>query len=387
VNWLRRERGARDLQTIFSRAPWRSRVLFYLGVFCCFAPVGLLKEMQTLGAAPASYLVAQGTFSGLLAVSWAACAIHARRWFPLVIAVTIVSFFGLRHWFPPPVLPESLSSSAIADLKTRMTTMAVATIYIIALAYVSFVTFILGEGRRSFRAYTEIRLAHDLHASLVPATSGSTGGVSWRGASRPSGDVGGDLVDAVTEESDFFGCVADVTGHGVAAGVLMGMFKTAVHASLPDARDLGDLVTRINRTLSPLTQSNMFVTCACVHVAGPGRIEYVLAGHPSFLHVSTRTGVTAWVGEQQLAVGLIDDVVYDSRTIDVDPGDLIVVITDGLTEVFNSRHEEFGADGLADVVRALPAGSDLDVIEAAIFNAAQRHGRQTDDQTLLVMRV
>ena len=382
-----RDGGARDLQAIFSRAPWRSRLLFYLGVFCCFAPVGLLKEMQTLGAAPTSYLVEQGVFSGMLAVTWAACAIHARRWLPLLIVVTIVAFFGLRNVFPPPVLPDHLSSEQIASLKGRLTTMAVATIFTVDLAYVAFVMFILGEGRRSFGAYTEIRLARDLHATLVPATSGSMAGVSWRGVSKPSGDVGGDLVDVVIEPSDFFGCVADVTGHGVAAGVLMGMFKTAVHASLPDARDLGDLVTRVNRTLCPLTQSNMFVTCACVHIAEPGRVEYVLAGHPSLLHVSTRTGQTTWVGDQQLAVGLLDDVEYESGAVSVDPGDLLVVITDGLTEVFNTRDEEFGADGLARAVRELPPASTLEEIETAVFSAAQRHGRQKDDQTLLLLRI
>lgn len=382
-----RESGARDLQNIFSRAPWRSRLLFYLGVFCCFAPVGLLKEMQTLGAAPTSYLVAQGAFSGLLAVSWAACAIHARRWLPLLIVVTIVAFFGLRHTFPPPALPDHLSSDAIVSLKARLTSMAVATIFTVDLAYVAFVMFILGEGRRSFRAYTEIRLARDLHATLVPATNGSTADVSWRGVSKPSGDVGGDLVDVVTEGSDFFGCVADVTGHGVAAGVLMGMFKTAVHASLPDARDLGDLVTRVNRTICPLTQSNMFVTCACVHVGARGRVEFVLAGHPSMLHVSRSSGQTNWVGEQQLAVGLLDHVTYESYMLDVEPGDLLIIITDGLTEVFNSRKEELGVDGLASVVRALPPASSLEEIQAAVFDAAQRHGKQTDDQTLLVLRL
>ena len=116
-----RDPGARDLQAVFSRAPWRSRLLFYLGVFCCFAPVGLLKEMQTLGAAPTSYLVAQGVFSGVLAVSWAACAIHVRRWLPLLIVVTIVAFFGLRNLFPPPALPDHLSSEAIVSLKARLT--------------------------------------------------------------------------------------------------------------------------------------------------------------------------------------------------------------------------------------------------------------------------
>src|SRR5262249_12418761 len=108
--------------------------------------------MQTLGAASTGYLIAQGVFSGGLAVAWAATAIHARRWLPLVIAATIVSFFGLRHWFPPPQLPEQLSTDDILRLKSRLTTMAVATIFIVDLAYVAFVMFILGQGRRAFGA-------------------------------------------------------------------------------------------------------------------------------------------------------------------------------------------------------------------------------------------
>jgi serine phosphatase RsbU (regulator of sigma subunit) len=71
----------------------------------------------------------------------------------------------------------------------------------------------------------------------------------------------------------------------------------------------------------------------------------------------------------------------------VEPGDLLVVITDGLTEVFNARDEEFGADGLARAVSELPPANTLEEIETAIFSAARKHGRQKDDQTLLLVRV
>ena len=381
-----RSQSARDLQLIFDRAPWRSRLLFYAGVFCCFAPVGLLKGMQSLGTASWSYLAIEGGLSGLLAVGWAACAIHKRRWLPGVILATLFLAVGLRYWLPDPLVPDSLSGATLLAVKARLTSMSVATLYVVVLAYVAFVMFILGEGRRSFRAYTEIALAREIHGSLVPATSGATHDAIWRGMSRPSGDVGGDLVDVVADRGAWFGCVADVTGHGVAAGVLMGMFKTAVHASLLDARDVGDLISRVNRTLCPLTQPNMFVTCACLRIAGLRRIEYVLAGHPSFLHVSKRSGQASWVGSQQLALALRPETTYTSALLDVEPGDLIVVITDGLLEVFDARGREFGADGVAAVIRPL-ATRGLDEIEAAVFAAAQRHGGQTDDQTMLLLRL
>jgi sigma-B regulation protein RsbU (phosphoserine phosphatase) len=233
----------------------------------------------------------------------------------------------------------------------------------------------------------EIQLAREIHAALVPVTGGRVSGIEWRGCSRPSGDVGGDLVDVLPEgPADWIACVADVSGHGVAASLLMGMFKTALHAHARQAADLADLAGRIHATLFPLKQTNMFVTCALLRRVGPRRFEYLLAGHPPFMHVRRATGAR-WVGEPDVAIGLLEQASFTSRYIDVEAGDLLIVITDGLLEVFDRQDRELGTEGLARAIVPLSPEDALEHIETALFSACRAHGAQLDDQTTLIVRV
>ena len=185
-----------------------------------------------------------------------------------------------------------------------------------------------------FAQYRGVRLARDLHATLVPATSGSTAGVSWRGVSKPSGDVGGDLVDVVTEQSDFFGCIADVTrtrrGRRRAHGHVQ---DRRARQPAGRARPGRSGYTHQPHVVSAHTVEHVRDVCVRAHRRAGTQSSKLLAGHPSLLHVSTRTGQTTWVGDQQLAVGLLDDVESSSGAVSVNPGNLLVVITDGLTEV------------------------------------------------------
>jgi sigma-B regulation protein RsbU (phosphoserine phosphatase) len=178
-----------------------------------------------------------------------------------------------------------------------------------------------------------------------------------------------------------------VSGHGVAAGVLMGMFKTAFHAAAGEVSDVGELLTRTNRVITPLKQSNMFVTAACLRMVSPGRIDYVLAGHPSLLHVRARASTAVWVGESQLAIGITADARYETRTFEVERGDVVLVVTDGLLEVTNPKNEELGTAGLARADQNLPETAPLAEIEERVFAVCQAHGVQADDQTLLVIRI
>jgi serine phosphatase RsbU (regulator of sigma subunit) len=242
------------------------------------------------------------------------------------------------------------------------------------------------EGLRYSSAHAEIRLAREIHATLVPDVSGRDQGLTWRGRSRPSGDVGGDLVDVVENPRGWCATVADVSGHGVAAGVLMGMFKTAFRAVLSDARDIAEVATRVNRVISPLRQPNMFITTACLRQVAPGRFEYVLAGHPPMLHISRGGASSTWVGTSQLALGLLDGTVYASGTVAIEPGDVLVLVTDGLIEVFDRADRELGLDGLQAAATTAARTGSLAEIEQAIFAASAAHGAQLDDQTTLLVR-
>jgi serine phosphatase RsbU (regulator of sigma subunit) len=221
----------------------------------------------------------------------------------------------------------------------------------------------------------------------VPVVAGSNALVEWRGTSRPSGDVGGDLVDVVSDDTGWTATVADVSGHGVAAGVLMGMYKTAFRSATMEGHDIGRLLSKVNAVISPLRQSHMFITAACLRLNRDRTLEFVFAGHPPMLHLSGATGRSAWVGESQLALALIDPTTYTAATLPLAPGDVVVVVTDGLVEVFDRYDRELGLQGLQMEIERVGPTASLQAIEAAIFAKCRDHGAQLDDQTVLVLRV
>jgi hypothetical protein len=113
---------------------------------------------------------------------------------------------------------------------------ATATLSAIILSYVFFVVYIRREGRESFRMRNELELAHGIQKTLVPPVGLRTSRFEIYGISHPSEKVGGDLVDAIYLPSgDAIAYVADIAGHGLPAGILMGMLKTATRTVLLDA--------------------------------------------------------------------------------------------------------------------------------------------------------
>ena len=153
-------------------------------------------------------------------------------------------------------------------------------------SYSCFLLFIQGTATRYLRVRAEMELAHQIHQVLVPAVAVTHGDFEFSGISIPSGEVGGDLVDVVPLPSAaWFGYVADVSGHGVSSGVVMGMFKSALRMRLLHPGPLSALLEDLNAVLLPLTSSSMFVTVACVRGGTGGSLEYCVAGHLPILRV------------------------------------------------------------------------------------------------------
>jgi serine phosphatase RsbU (regulator of sigma subunit) len=383
----RQERGRLVREFLESMSPG-ARWLLVAVIFFCFAPIGLLSDLGSLGQSPWYRVLFLAVWSGGLAITYAAASVSGRSWL-IVLGVfgMFLEAFVAHRWLPEGPSPTALGPAQVAALQRHLTAIMGLTVADVALAYVSFVFLMQGEGRRFMRAQAEIRLAREIHRTLVPELAGSSATLAWRGVSRPSGEVGGDLVDVLVPADGWLGCIADVSGHGVAAGVLMGMFKTALHAAAGEVSDVGELLTHANRVITPLKQSNMFVTAACLRLASPGRMEYVLAGHPSLLHVRAGASTAVWVGESQLAIGITADVHYETRAFEVERGDLVMVVTDGLLEVADPKNRELGTAGLARAVQNLPEAVPLAEVEDRLFAACQAHGVQADDQTVLIIRI
>jgi hypothetical protein len=218
---------------------------------------------------------------------------------------------------------------------------------------------------------------------LVPAVDCRIGTYEFLGRSDASGDVGGDLVDVVDDEGRWLAYVADVSGHGVGPGVVMGLCKSAMRMRARGAGGIGPLLEDVHAVLMPLKPSAMFVTVACVRGGVDDCLECAVAGHLPILRV--RNGKVEEVTEPQMALGMFDRTAFGSKTIDAQPGDLFALLTDGIVEVFDGKTRELGLDWAKQVLAA-DHDRPLAAIADRLFDSARAHGPQLDDQTLLLIR-
>ena len=356
-----------------------SFAIFMAGVFLMFAPVGVLADITHLGADPFPRLVADILFSGGIAVAYVVVA----RWPPWLPAL-VVAHVALTMQFDR-MLPARTSPLAGAALQARLSAdTAVISVAIIA-SFVLLTRVVQREAGRYVRARTEIALARDIHRLLVPPIARRIGRFEFCGISVPSGDVGGDLVDLVAADQRWIGYVADVSGHGVGAGLLMGMVKSAARTQLRAAPSISALLNELNPVLFDLSKPDMFVTFGGMQFDEASGVQFSLAGHLPILHVRSASSCVDELSLAQVPLAMFGDRRYTSAPVAFAPGDLFVILTDGLTEVFDAHDQELGLAGIKDVIRQ-HANAPLDRMRDALLAAAHGHGPQLDDQTVLLIR-
>ena len=250
-----------------------------------------------------------------------------------------------------------------------------------------FLLFFAGtEGLASVRMQTELSLAHGIQATLVPTISFRNATFELYGKSVPSTEMGGDLIDVIESGGGLVAYAADISGHGLPAGQLMGMLKTAMRLAVQFRQRPVAALESVDRVLPDVKEREMFATLALLHFDGSREAEYALAGHPPILHYRHATRDTARLSMEQLPLGLIPGGSYTSERVTYSPLDLFLMVTDGITEVANARDEEFGLIRLQELLtqhatRALPEIWDF------IMRDVKQYGRQQDDQSLLLLRV
>jgi sigma-B regulation protein RsbU (phosphoserine phosphatase) len=276
--------------------------------------------------------------------------------------------------------PSWTAVLAAGELRTRLGIDAAATIGSMVMAYVLLATFIVRQGRRYIRVRTEIALARDIHRLLVPPIVQRVGRFEFRGFSIPSGEVGGDLVDLVHEGDRWIGYVADVSGHGVASGLLMAMVKSSVRMKLRQGLSIATLMDDLNSVLMNLKKPEMYVTFACVHFDGTV-VQFSLAGHLPILHYQSVQSSIAELSVPQIPIAMFEEQRFTADRVGCEPGDLFVIVTDGLVEVFDKRDRESGFDRLKALVveqRARAAG-DKDRRSVSSGARAWSSGGRPDD--------
>ncbi len=261
---------------------------------------------------------------------------------------------------------------------------------ILALVFVGFGSALLmrvvrKEVNQRARLETEMAIAKEIQESLLPPQIYTTSWCKSAGRTLPAAEVGGDYFDVVElADGRLALCIADVTGHGVGAGILSSMTKSAFLTELRHDPSPVALLRNLNETLIRVSSGKMFVTFAYALIDWPRRTARVAtAGHPPVLH---RSGpIVTPLRTPSLALGMRADASFHEIQRTIDAGDSIVLFTDGLTETRNAREEQFELERLAGIV-AGSAGDPQNVSENIFRALEQFRGRRDsdDDVTLLV---
>jgi len=194
------------------------------------------------------------------------------------------------------------------------------------------------------------------------------------------------LIDVVESNGNLLVYVADVSGHGLAAGQLMGMLKTAMRVSFQFQRQPTALLESADRVLPAVKEADMYATLALLQFDGSTRAEYASAVHVPIVHYRDRSRDAAWLSMEQFPLGLIPGGCYASQRVSYSTRDLFLMVTDGISEVANAQDEEFGSERLEQLLTQHVAESLPEICER-IIERARQHGLQQDDQTLLLIGV
>ncbi len=367
--------------TFWKTLPNSSLLIFLAAVFCLFGSLGFILDRNSQETT-VSELAINVVVRSCLAVCWA--FLGTRGMFKLMVPLAGVQVFAL--WLLHHVhsnMPHLVMDAAALKDKVRVD--AAGALISVVCGYVLFLVFFQREGKRFFAAHTEIRLAAEIHRSLVPELSFKTSEFELFGASFPSGAVGGDLVDVVADNNGWFAYVADVSGHGVPAGVLMSMTKSAVRMRLASRAHDSALLSDMNNVLKPLLTSNMFVTFAYAAWDGGPDLTFSSAGHVPLLHCQASSGRMEQCSAANLPLGILPDQRFASGTLHLEPGDILAIVSDGFTETFDSKGGEFGMTGIEEVVHGA-RNKELREISAELRVRVREYGEQRDDQTILLVR-
>jgi len=211
----------------------------------------------------------------------------------------------------------------------------------------------------------ELEQAAEIQRRLLPVSAPQVPGFDLAGYNAPCRTVGGDYYDFLTyPDGRVAMIVADVSGKGMPAALLMSSLQARVQVLFDDPTDLAALVTRLNRIIVSNSPSNRFISFF-IGVLDPqtNQITYVNAGHnpPLVMHADRSREQLDATG---LLLGIMNSAQYQQKTCSFGPGDVVVLFSDGVTEAARvDIDEEFGEERLATTIEELSAGPSNSIIE------------------------
>jgi sigma-B regulation protein RsbU (phosphoserine phosphatase) len=244
----------------------------------------------------------------------------------------------------------------------------------------------------------DLSIASGIQQMLLPSQSTVFPGVDIDARYAPAQRIGGDLFDIFPVSSTRLGvAVADVSGKGIAASLYMAVCRTNLRQIAPRHISPAQTLVELNRTMGADIHGDLYVTVlyAVIDVAA-NSVTFARGGHelPLFARKDPETGnyLTHLVRSEGMPLGLVPDELFASAIEDkiepFDPGDTLVLFTDGVTEAPNEEEKEFSSARLADVVRALHTRTASEINDGILESVRRFTGEavQRDDLTLVTVK-
>lgn len=239
------------------------------------------------------------------------------------------------------------------------------------------------------RMESELQIARDIQMTMLPKTFPpfpDRSDIDVYAQLKPAKEVGGDLYDFYIRDEKLLYCIADVSGKGVPASLLMAMTRALFRTVSAHESNPAKIVSNINGPMAAENETDMFVTLFVGVLDLPtGRMRYCNAGHCAPLLIdSAGTRIGPLPVEPNIPVGILTDMKYKIQETTIDPNTTIFLYTDGLTEAENTRHVLFGEERLMEALQPLPPQSLIEHV-TEVTRQFVGEAEQSDDMTMLTI--
>lgn len=392
----------------FVARPWRERIPFAIAVFFLFSTVGVLSVFinHTAVPMPAKFvlvtLLLSGSFAGMLVL------LIGRKWLVLLWVFMFAGAMYLNATWGATIQKElALASKAHAltamneesrivfkefqgRLRFAMLRDVITTLALIIASYIAFIQAFNREWKKRDVVESELQVARRIQESLLPPGEQRIAGWHMCGVLYPANTVAGDYFDYLKFADGKIGVlVADGSGHGVAAGLVMTMIKSQLFSLTAAPHEVTAFFQGLNQCVRTLAPKNMFVTAGYVALAHEvPLVEFATVGHPPLLRYSAARDAVEELSTPATALGLQTTLQLTPRTIMLEPNDVLLLYTDGIFEQMNPAKEQWGLERLKAALqehRHLP----LRELSARIMQSITRfrmHAATHDDMTLVAIR-
>jgi phosphoserine phosphatase RsbU/P len=231
----------------------------------------------------------------------------------------------------------------------------------------------------------DLVLAAGIQKALLPRQDWCVDGWQARYHYQPANVVSGDYCDLIENEDGFLFLLGDVSGKGVAASMLMSHLHATFRTLAGQNLSLQKMVEHANRLFAESTTAGQFATMIVGSATADGKVTYVSAGHLPLFHISAR-GVLAREATG-VPLGMFCTTHFPVCELTLDPGDKLLMYTDGLTEMFNAAGDEFGISRVHSLAKKHGATEPQAILSACMeeLRSFAATTKQKDDLTLMVL--